>query len=150
MARIYARRKGRSGSSALPRSEHPAWAPEPKEVEERVGKLSKEGLSTAEIGLQLRDSHGIPSVKLATGKAVAAMVRDAGLAPDLPEDLSNLMRKAVRLGEHLESNHKDVHNRRALQLTESKILRLVRYYKRNSVLPDDWKYTLANAKLLVG
>jgi small subunit ribosomal protein S15 len=50
----------------------------------------------------------------------------------------------------LESNRKDVHNRRALQLTESKILRLVRYYKRNSVLPDDWKYTLANAKLLVG
>lgn len=115
-----------------------------------VGKLSKEGFSTAEIGLKLRDSYGIPSVKLATGKAVAAMVRDAGLAPDLPEDLSNLMRKAVRLGEHLESNRKDVHNRRALQLTESKILRLVRYYKRNSVLPDDWKYTLANAKLLVG
>ncbi len=80
MARIYARRKGRSGSSALPRSEHPAWAPEPKEVEELVGKLSKEGLSTAEIGLQLRDSHGIPSVKLATGKAVAAMVRDPALA----------------------------------------------------------------------
>ena len=150
MARIYSRSRGRSGSSALPRSEHPGWAPTPKKVEARVLKLAKSGLSTAEIGTQLRDAYGVPSVKLATGKAIATMVRDAGLAPDLPEDLSNLMRKAVRLGEHLESNRKDVHNRRALQLTESKILRLVRYYCDSGRLDADWKYSLANAKLLVG
>ena len=115
-----------------------------------MGKLSKEGLSTAEIGLQLRDSHGIPSVKLATGKSVSELLRDGGVAPELPEDLVNLMRKAVRLGEHLERNSRDVHNRRALQLTESKILRLVRYYRGSGRLEADWKYSLASAKLLVG
>ena len=60
------------------------------------------------------------------------------------------MRKAVRLGEHLKLNSKDVHNTRALRLTEAKILRLVKYYRLNKVIPDDWKYSLANAKLLVG
>ena len=150
MARIYSRHRGRSGSSALPRSEHPGWAPTPKKVEAQVLKLAKSGLSTAEIGTQLRDAYGVPSVKLATGKSISDLLHAADAAPELPEDLTNLMRRAVRLGEHLERNTRDVHNRRALQLTESKILRLVRYYKRNSVLPDDWKYTLANAKLLVG
>ena len=61
-----------------------------------------------------------------------------------------MMRKAVRLGEHLDKNPKDIHNKRALQLTESKIMRLVRYYKDNSVLPTDWKYSLDTAKLTVG
>ena len=71
-------------------------------------------------------------------------------SPSLPEDLTNLMRKAVRLGEHLKINKKDVHNTRALRLTEYKILRFVKYYRANNVLPDDWKYSLADAKLLVG
>ena len=60
------------------------------------------------------------------------------------------MRKAVRLGEHLKVNNKDNHNTRALRLTEAKILRLVKYYRSNDVIPEDWKYSLANAKLLVG
>ena len=60
------------------------------------------------------------------------------------------MRKAVRLGEHLKVNNKDVHNTRALRLTEAKILRLVKYYRSTNVLDDEWKYSLSNAKLLVG
>ena len=150
MARIHSRRRGRSGSSALPRSEHPGWAPTPKKVEAQVLKLAKSGLSTAEIGTQLRDAYGVPSVKLATGKSISDLLRAADAAPELPEDLTNLMRRAVRLGEHLERNTRDVHNRRALQLTESKILRLVRYYRDSGRLDADWKYSLASAKLLVG
>jgi small subunit ribosomal protein S15 len=60
------------------------------------------------------------------------------------------MRKAVKLGEHLKINNKDVHNTRSLRLTEAKILRLAKYYRSNNVIPDDWKYSLSNAKLLVG
>ena len=72
------------------------------------------------------------------------------MAPQLPEDLTNLMRKAVRLGEHLKINNKDVHNTRSLRLTEAKILRLVKYYRSTNVISEDWKYSLADAKLLVG
>ena len=150
MARIHARRKGRSGSSPQTRDKNPAWALKPKDVETKVVELSSEGNTTSQIGIVLRDMHGVPSVKLATGKSILGILRENEASPSLPEDLTNLMRKAVRLGEHLKLNNKDVHNTRALRLTEAKILRLVKYYRSNKVIPDDWKYSLANAKLLVG
>ena len=150
MARIHARRRGRSGSSPQTREKNPKWAPKSKDVEKEVTKLASEGLSTSQIGITLRDMHGVPSVKLATGKSILGILKENEASPSLPEDLTNLMRKAVRLGEHLKVNNKDIHNTRALRLTEAKILRLVKYYRSNKVLPDDWKYSLANAKLLVG
>ena len=151
MARIHARKKGRSGSHAIERKSHPPWSPvSSKDIKKLVLEMSKEGLSTSRIGARLRDSHGIPSVKLATNLSINSILKKNNLSPEIPEDLSNLMRKAVRLGEHLDKNSKDIHNRRALQLTESKILRLVKYYKNNSILPSDWKYSLATAKLTVG
>ena len=150
MARMHARRRGRSGSTAQTRSENPKWAPKSKDVEKKILELANEGHTTSKIGINLRDVHGIPSVKLATGKSMSKILRENESSPSLPEDLTNLMRKAVRLGEHLKTNKKDVHNTRALRLTESKILRLVKYYRANNVLPEDWKYSLADAKLLVG
>ena len=150
MARIHARHRGRSGSSPQTREKNPKWAPKSKDVEKEVTKLASEGLSTSQIGITLRDMHGVPSVKLATGKSILGILKENEATQSLPEDLTNLMRKAVRLGEHLKVNNKDIHNTRALRLTEAKILRLVKYYRSNKVLPDDWKYSLANAKLLVG
>ena len=150
MARIHARHRGRSGSSRQTREKNPKWAPKSKDVEKEVTKLASEGLSTSQIGITLRDMHGVPSVKLATGKSILGILKENEASPSLPEDLTNLMRKAVRLGEHLKVNNKDIHNTRALRLTEAKILRLVKYYRSNKVLPDGWKYSLANAKLLVG
>ena len=79
-----------------------------------------------------------------------SILSDGGAASSLPEDLTNLMRKAVRLGEHLKINKKDIHNTRSLRLTEAKILRLAKYYRSNKVLSEDWKYSLSDAKLLVG
>ena len=150
MARIHARHRGRSSSSPQTREKNPKWAPKSKDVEKEVTKLASEGLSTSQIGITLRDMHGVPSVKLATGKSILGILKENEASPSLPEDLTNLMRKAVRLGEHLKVNNKDIHNTRALRLTEANILRLVKYYRSNKVLPDDWKYSLANAKLLVG
>jgi small subunit ribosomal protein S15 len=40
-------------------------------------------------------------------------------------------------------------NNRNLQLIESKIRRLVKYYKREEVLPQTWEYSLKNAELLL-
>tara|TARA_B100000959_G_C14843597_1_gene567110 strand:+ start:370 stop:822 length:453 start_codon:yes stop_codon:yes gene_type:complete len=150
MARIHARRKGSSGSSPQTRQNNPKWAPKSKDVEKKIVELASEGHSTSEIGIALRDTHAVPSVKLAMGKSISKVLADKELSPSLPEDLTNLMRKAVRLGEHLKINKKDIHNTRALRLTEAKILRLAKYYRSNNVIPVDWKYSLSNAKLLVG
>jgi small subunit ribosomal protein S15 len=150
MARIHARRRGRSGSRAPYRTEAPEWVPvSADEVEETVVTLASQGYTKAMIGTILRDSYGVPSVKLVTGRKIGRILEEKGLEESIPEDLMALMRKAVRLSEHLAQHPKDIHNRRALQLIEAKIRRLVYYYKSVGKLPEDWRYTLDKAKLLV-
>jgi small subunit ribosomal protein S15 len=150
MARIHARKKGKSSSSRPYRAETPEWLQmKPKEVERLVIKFADEGHSSSLIGMRLRDQFGIPSVKLATGKSISKILAENKRDPKLPEDLRNLMKKAVNLGEHLTENPKDIHNKRALGLTEAKIRRLMRYYKNEGTLPSDWIYNLKSAKLLV-
>ncbi len=150
MARMHARKRGRSGSKRPHRLDTPEWLTvSPKEIEELVIKLYKQGKSTSEIGIVLRDQHGVPSVKLATGDKITKILKKNGIKRDFPEDIQNLMRRAVRLHGHLEENPKDLHNKYRLQLIEAKIRRLGRYYTRNGVLPHDWRYSVQTAKLLV-
>ena len=92
------------------------------------------------IGIILRDQYAIPLVKPITGKSITQILKEAGLAPAIPEDLENLIREATRIHAHLEKHHKDLHNKRALQLVEAKIHKLSKYYKRKGVLPQNWKY----------
>ena len=61
----------------------------------------------------------------------------------------SLMRRALRLINHLESNRKDRHNSRQLELTESKIRRLARYYKGRGLIETDWAYKRDQLRLLV-
>lgn len=150
MARIHARRRGKSGSKKPPRTAPPAWVEyTAEEVEGLVVKLRKEGYSAAMIGTILRDQYGIPSVRLVTGKKITKILEENGLAPEIPEDLMALIRKAVNLRKHLEQHPKDKHSMRGLQLTESKIRRLVKYYRRTGKLPAKWRYDPEQAKLLV-
>jgi small subunit ribosomal protein S15 len=58
----------------------------------------------------------------------------------MPEDLANLIKKAQSLGVHIEKHHKDLHNKRSMQVIEARIHKLSRYYKREGVLPKNWKY----------
>jgi len=58
----------------------------------------------------------------------------------MPEDLGNLIKKAQRLAVHMDKNNKDLHNKRAMQVIEARIHKLSRYYKREGVLPTNWKY----------
>ncbi len=121
-----------------------------KEVEDLVVKLSRDGVQSAEIGLRLRDLHAVPNVRQATGKTVSQILRENGLVPQIPEDMQNLMRRAVNLRtKHLAEHRKDHHNARGLQLIESRIRRLALYYKRMGRLPADWKYEPGQAQLLV-
>ncbi len=148
MARMHARRKGKSGSKKPLESK--IKIEDPKKVEDLVIKLRKQGLSTSMIGMVLRDTYGIPSVKLATGKKILKILEEHNLSPEYPEDLLNVMKRAVNLRKHLEKHKHDVHNKRALQLIESKIHRLVKYYKRIGKIPESWKYSYEKAKLIVG
>ena len=141
--------KGRSHSTRPVSKRPPIWCRyQPEEVDALVIKLAKEGHAPSKIGIILRDQHGIPLTKPITGKTVTQILKDAGLAPSLPEDLETLVKKAARLRVHLEKNKKDLHNRRALQIIEAKIHKLSRYYKREGALPPDWKYKAKTASLI--
>jgi small subunit ribosomal protein S15 len=154
MARIYARRRGRSGSkrpfSMRLKQVAPDWVElSSEEVESKVVELRNQGLSSSEIGIRLRDSFSVPSVPLVTGKKITSILKEQERASKLPEDIQNLMRKALRIRKHLGVNKRDIHNKRALQLTESKIRRLAKYYRRAKVLPVDWKYKPETAEVLM-
>jgi len=150
MARMHARKRGKSGSKRPPVKTVPRWVSYKKaEVEKIVVNLAKEGYSSAEIGLVLRDRYGIPSVKLITGKKIKKIMMEAGLYPKYPEDLLDLLKKAVDLRSHLAIHKKDYTSKRNLELLESKVRRLAKYYIRKGVLPEDWKYDPEQAKVIV-
>jgi len=150
MARMHARRKGKSCSTRPLVSENPAWvALQATEAEDLIVKMAKDGYTSARIGLMLRDQYGVPDVRLLTGKCITEIMKEKGVAPALPEDLSSLMRRAIALNVHMRENKGDHSNMRGLQLIESKIRRLEHYYKDNGVIPADWKYSLKTAELML-
>jgi small subunit ribosomal protein S15 len=148
MARLHAKRKGKSGSTRPFLTANPEWVPlESKEIEETILRLHAEGFTAAAIGVRLRDSFGVPNVRLATGKGILDILKARGVKMDIPQDLSALMKRAVEVQSHLKQHTKDLSNKRGLQLIESKIRRLSRYYKEQGLLPQDWDYSLKVAEL---
>jgi small subunit ribosomal protein S15 len=106
-------------------------------------------MDSAKIGLILRDKYGVPSIKLATGKRIGQILAENNLESDIPEDLRNLIVKALGMRKHLAENNKDYHNKRQLQLTESKLRRLVKYYVSSGKLPKGWVYKPETAEFLL-
>ncbi|NLB01300.1 MAG: 30S ribosomal protein S15 [Methanomicrobiales archaeon] len=150
MARMYARRRGTSGSVRPYRKEAPEWSnTDTAEIEKIIVDLRKDGMSTSQIGLALRDRYAVPDVKLATGKRITEILREKGLESEIPEDLRNLMQKALGIRKHLAENKKDVHNMRQLQITESKVRRLVKYYVKSGRMPKGWTYKPETAEILL-
>ncbi|KAF7828376.1 putative transferase [Senna tora] len=109
------------------------------DVEENICKFAKKGLTPSQIGVILRDSHGIAQVKSVTGNKILRILKAHGLAPEIPEDLYHLIKKAVSIRKHLERNRKDKDSKFRLILVESRIHRLARYYKKTKKLPPVWK-----------
>ena len=142
MARMYKSRKGQSGSTRPHVTDAPEWSNTDKEaVQSLVLDLAKSGMSTAEIGTVLRDKHAVPNARLVLGKRIGQFLAENDMMGAYPEDMMNLMRQAVAIINHLGSgNHKDIHNKRALEITESKIRRLASYYIGENRLPSDWRY----------
>ena len=151
MARRYSGKKGKSGSTKYSVKKLKTWVRyDKKEIENLIIKLAKTGKRASEIGLILRDSYGIPDVELITKEKITKILDKNKITYELPEDLTNLIKRQIVIGKHLEFNHKDMVAKRGLQLTESRIGRLVKYYKRTGKLPVEWKYDKEKAKLLAG
>jgi len=74
-------------------------------------------------------------------------LEESKLKPEIPEDLDNIVKKAVRLQKHLKSNKGDYRNVRSLELIEAKVHRLTVYYKRIGQLDKNWKYKSVIAQL---
>jgi small subunit ribosomal protein S15 len=150
MARMHARRRGKSCSVRPYRKEAPAWSnTDTAAIEKIIIDLRREGTSSSKIGLVLRDKYGVPDVKLATGKRIGDILKENKMATEIPEDLRDLMKKALGLRKHLEENKKDLHNKRQLHLVEAKIRRLVRYYTNSKKLPADFTYKPETAEILL-
>ncbi|MFC7135024.1 MULTISPECIES: 30S ribosomal protein S15 [Salinibaculum] len=153
MARMHSRRRGSSDSDKPVADEPPEWSDVDEDaIEERVVELADAGHSPSQIGLKLRDEGvqgtPVPDVSLATGKKVTEILEANDADPDLPEDLRNLMEQAIGLRDHMEANPTDYQNKRALQNTESKIRRLVNYY-RGDELDEDFTYSHEDARELL-
>lgn len=150
MSRMHSSKKGKSGSTRPIRTSPPEWVEmSPEDIEALIVKLYRKGESAGKIGLILRDQYGIPLSPLHTGKRISQVLKDNNLTPKIPEDLMNLIKRAVNLDKHREVNKQDMVSKRGMQLIESKIRRLGKYYIREGKLPADWKYNIGQAKLLV-
>ena len=152
MARMYAGRKGKSGSTKPHNDSVPEWSnSDSKAVTELIVDLGKAGHTSAEIGTILRDQHAVPDVRTVLGgKRISAILSENDIGGTYPEDMMNLMRKAVGIISHLGSgNRKDLHNKRSLELTEAKIRRLAKYYISEGKLDSDWKYKRDQLRLMV-
>ncbi|KAI2558899.1 RPS13 isoform 7 [Pan troglodytes] len=107
MGRMHAPGKGLSQSALPYRRSVPTWLKlTSDDVKEQIYKLAKKGLTPSQIGVILRDSHGVAQVRFVTGNKILRILKSKGLAPDLPEDLYHLIKKAVAVRKHLERNRK--------------------------------------------
>jgi len=150
MARMHSRKKGKAKSTKPSTLSNPSWLRyKEKEVELLIVKLAKEGQTASQIGLHLRDTYGIPSAKEIIGKNISKLLKDKKLLSEIPEDLLALIKKEVAIRRHLEENKQDMTGLRGLQLTESKIKRLVKYYKKTGRMASEWKYDPDRIRLYV-
>jgi len=151
---MHTRRRGSSDSDTPVADDPPEWSDvDAERIEERVVELAEEGHDPSEIGLALRDSGvagtPIPDVQLATDRTVTEILDEHDAGADLPEDLRNLMEKAITLREHMQENPQDHQNKRARQNVESKVRRLVDYY-RGDELDEEFTYSYEEAVDLLG
>jgi len=129
---------------------NPAWVEiSSDEVIQTIEKNAKKGVSASNIGRLMRDQYGVPSIKLLTGKKLGKIMDEQKISPELPEDITSLIKRTVEVRNHLVTNHNDNRSKRGLQLMESKINRLTKYYHKKGRIPTGWRYSAEKAKLLV-
>lgn len=150
MARMHSRKRGKSKPTKPAKKALPTWSRyKARELEMLVVKLAKEGKTASQIGIALRDMYGVADVKLITKKSITEILKEKKILPSLPDDLVALIKKRIGVQKHLEENHKDETAKRGLKLTDSKINRLVKYYKKSERLSIDWKFDPKKASMFI-
>jgi small subunit ribosomal protein S15 len=150
MARVYSRKRGQSGSSKPTVKKDQSWlGHKGKEVELLVVKLAKDGNRPSQIGIMLRDTYGVPDVKATTEKTITGILTEKNLQGKFPEDMLSLMKRRVQIRKHMDTNKKDMTALRGVQITDSKIRRLVKYYKKTGKVSKDWNYNPDEIKMIM-
>ena len=145
---MHTHNHGKSHSIRPIELKKPDWIKmESKEIEELIVKYANEGMTSSQIGIKLRDQHAIPLVKPILNKTISDVLKENDLVPEIPEDLNNIVLRAVNLQKHLKENKSDNRNVRSLELIEAKVHRLSTHYKNKGIIPKKWKYKSVVAKL---
>ena len=148
MGRLHTHNHGKSHSTRPILLKVPSWVTlNTQQIEDLIVKYGKEGLTSSQIGNKLRDQHAIPLVKPIIKKSIQDVLGANDLKTELPEDLDNIVKKAVGLQKHLKNNKGDNRNVRSLELIEAKVHRLSVYYKKIGEIPKTWKYKSVVAQL---
>jgi small subunit ribosomal protein S15 len=148
VGRLHSHRHGKSHSTRPITPSTPTWVKQsPVEIEELVVKYAKEGLPPSRIGIKLRDQYAIPITRQIVKKSITEILEQKGVKTEMPEDLNNLVNKALGLQKHLKENKSDKRNVRSLELLEAKVHRLSSYYKKIGKIPKTWKYKAVIAQL---
>jgi len=148
MGRLHTHNHGKSHSIRPIELKKPDWIKmEPKEIEELIVKYAKDGMSSSQIGIKLRDQHAIPLVRPILKKSITQVMNENELTPEIPEDLNNIVQTAINLQKHLKDNKSDNRNVRSLELIEAKVHRLATYYKKKGLIDKKWKYKSVVAQL---
>ena len=148
MGRMHTHNHGKAHSIRPIELKKPDWIKmESKEIEELIVKYAKEGMTSSQIGIKLRDQHAIPLVKPILNKTISDVLKENELVPEIPEDLNNIVLRAVNLQKHLKENKGDSRNVRSLELIEAKVHRLSTHYKNKGIIPKKWKYKSVVAQL---
>ena len=106
-----------------------------EQIEEMIAKLSKQDMSSAKIGLELK-KEGI----YVKGDKISKIIEKLGMKKPVPDDLADLVKKAESLKKHRIKNKKDMVAKRGLQIIEARIRKLSFYYKEKKKLPSNWAY----------
>jgi small subunit ribosomal protein S15 len=137
---MHARTHGKAKSHRPVGRPKPEGSPSEKEIIKHITELAKEGHTPSQIGNILRDEHQILDVKAVTGKKLTELFNENATPLELPEDLRELVKKAVMLRKHLKDNKQDEGAKRGLKLNESKVQRLAKHHKDTHKLDAGWKY----------
>lgn len=79
MGRLHGPGKGISSSAKPYQRSAPRWCKvTPEDVQEQIFKLARKGMTPSQIGVVLRDSHGIAQVKSVTGSKILRILKGNG------------------------------------------------------------------------
>ena len=151
MAKMHTKKHGKSKSRkpVVQIGVVPEGVMSKEEIEKHIQEYMKKGVQPRLIGQYLKKNQKVPYIKQIFGKRLTIIMKEKGYTTEFPQDLLDLMKRAVNLRKHLSVNKQDMHNKIRLTRIESKIWRLSKYYKNEGVVAKDWSYDPEKAALIV-